>query len=124
MHLKKRCHRKYVKYCRLFGVYIPKKDADWEVEPEEEEEMAADLSYDFHLHYQTYDNCDAEEFVAPEGRQHDDKKNTASDWFLCRCQLCGGSAIHRRCGDVLSVDMQSVHRCQVKNKMTTVSSGK
>ena len=90
----KRCHKRYVKYCRLYGVYVPKKDADWELDH---------VFYNFADQYQdNYDECDAETCLCPEGREHDtdDVSDTAYDWYICLCAACATSGIHRKCGNI------------------------
>ena len=89
----KLCHKKYVNYCRQYGIYVPKKDADWESKDFE--------FYDFSSQYQdNYDKCDAKTCLCKheDGRKHDTQD--ISDWYISICKSCATSGMHKKCGDI------------------------
>lgn len=106
---KKNCHKTFLKKCRDFGIYIPSKDADWELEGNHFGDSKVD--YNFGDHYRDYDQCDAKECLCPEpeGRKHDtdDVNNKAYPWYIVLCQGCGGSGIHQKCGNLSVKEIES-----------------
>ncbi|XP_026472743.1 PHD finger protein 7-like isoform X1 [Ctenocephalides felis] len=57
----------FVEEMRRIGVYVPKKDASWELEPE--------AFYDLYLRY---DKCDAEPCLCPDGKNHRGREDSRS----------------------------------------------
>lgn len=72
---------------RQRGVYIPEKDASWELEPN---------AFDDQLERPS--ECDAEECRCRYGRDFDDCKR----WDLIMCATCGSTCRHDQCMDVPS----------------------
>lgn len=71
------------------GIYIPERDASWELEANAFSELL-----------EVYNRCDALSCLCEKGRAHSAK----SGWFeVIRCRLCGSTGTHRRCSD-LQVD--------------------
>ncbi|CAL8273850.1 unnamed protein product [Merluccius merluccius] len=65
------------------GIYIPDRDASWELESNAFEELL-----------QVYENCDAPDCCCRKGRSYSAK----SGWFeVLRCRLCGSRGTHRKC---------------------------
>ncbi|XP_008275350.1 G2/M phase-specific E3 ubiquitin-protein ligase [Stegastes partitus] len=71
------------------GIYIPERDASWELEANAFSELL-----------EVYTRCDALSCLCEKGPTHSAK----SGWFeVIRCRLCGSTGTHRRCSD-LNVD--------------------
>ncbi|XP_049918248.1 G2/M phase-specific E3 ubiquitin-protein ligase [Epinephelus moara] len=71
------------------GIYIPERDASWELEANAYSELL-----------EVYSRCDALNCVCNDGRMHSAK----SGWFeVIRCRLCGSRGTHRKCSG-LKVD--------------------
>ncbi|XP_022067648.2 G2/M phase-specific E3 ubiquitin-protein ligase [Acanthochromis polyacanthus] len=71
------------------GIYIPERDASWELEANAFSELL-----------EVYNRCDALSCLCEKGRAHSAK----SGWFeVIRCRLCGSTGTHRRCSE-LQVD--------------------
>ncbi|XP_071403247.1 G2/M phase-specific E3 ubiquitin-protein ligase, partial [Centroberyx affinis] len=71
------------------GIYIPERDASWELETNAFAELL-----------EVYERCDALTCLCSKGRTHSAK----TGWFeLVRCRLCGSRGTHRRCSE-LAVD--------------------
>ncbi|XP_038585264.1 G2/M phase-specific E3 ubiquitin-protein ligase [Micropterus salmoides] len=65
------------------GIYIPERDASWEMEANAYSELL-----------QVYNRCDALTCLCNEGRTHSAK----TGWFeVIRCWLCGSGGTHRKC---------------------------
>ncbi|XP_026194631.1 G2/M phase-specific E3 ubiquitin-protein ligase isoform X2 [Anabas testudineus] len=65
------------------GIYIPERDASWELEANAYSELL-----------EVYKRCDALTCLCDNGRTHCAK----TGWFeLIRCQLCGSRGTHRKC---------------------------
>uniref|UniRef100_A0A8C5F5G6 G2/M-phase specific E3 ubiquitin protein ligase n=1 Tax=Gadus morhua TaxID=8049 RepID=A0A8C5F5G6_GADMO len=76
------------------GIYIPERDASWELESNAFEELL-----------QVYENCDAPDCCCRQGRSHSAK----TGWFeIVRCRLCGSRGTHRRCS---GLDLDSSWAC-------------
>ncbi|XP_056445773.1 G2/M phase-specific E3 ubiquitin-protein ligase [Gadus chalcogrammus] len=76
------------------GIYIPERDASWELESNAFEELL-----------QVYENCDAPDCCCRQGRSHSAK----TGWFeIVRCKLCGSRGTHRRCS---GLDLDSSWAC-------------
>ncbi|CAL8298530.1 unnamed protein product [Arctogadus glacialis] len=76
------------------GIYIPERDASWELESNAFEELL-----------QVYENCDAPDCCCRQGRSHSAK----TGWFeIVRCMLCGSRGTHRRCS---GLDLDSSWAC-------------
>ncbi|XP_066468208.1 G2/M phase-specific E3 ubiquitin-protein ligase [Tiliqua scincoides] len=65
------------------GIYIPEKDASWELE----ENAYQDL-------LQCYQHCDARRCLCKNGRDYNEPD---SKWEIKRCQYCGSSGTHMAC---------------------------
>ncbi|XP_042356642.1 G2/M phase-specific E3 ubiquitin-protein ligase [Plectropomus leopardus] len=71
------------------GIYIPERDASWELEANAYSELL-----------EVYTRCDALACLCNDGRTHSAK----SGWFeVIRCRLCGSTGTHRKCSG-LKVD--------------------
>ncbi|XP_076604161.1 G2/M phase-specific E3 ubiquitin-protein ligase [Chaetodon auriga] len=71
------------------GIYIPERDASWELEPNAYSELL-----------EVYKRCDAPTCLCNDGRTHCAK----TGWFeVIRCRLCGSGGTHRKCSG-LKVD--------------------
>ncbi|KAM9842566.1 G2/M phase-specific E3 ubiquitin-protein ligase [Aulostomus maculatus] len=65
------------------GIYIPERDASWELEANAYSELL-----------EVYMNCDAVACLCNSGRRHSAK----TGWFeVIRCRLCGSRGTHRKC---------------------------
>ncbi|XP_041827269.1 G2/M phase-specific E3 ubiquitin-protein ligase [Melanotaenia boesemani] len=65
------------------GIYIPERDASWELEANAYSELL-----------EVYTRCDSLTCLCDDGRTH----STKSGWFeVIRCQLCGSKGTHRKC---------------------------
>ncbi|XP_053700466.1 G2/M phase-specific E3 ubiquitin-protein ligase isoform X1 [Synchiropus splendidus] len=83
--------KEYQEEMLRMGIYIPERDASWELEANAYSELL-----------QVYSNCDAETCVCRSGRSHSAK----TGWFhVVRCLLCGSTGTHRKCSG-LSLDTQ------------------
>ncbi|XP_075883846.1 G2/M phase-specific E3 ubiquitin-protein ligase [Nelusetta ayraudi] len=70
------------------GIYIPERDASWELEPNAYSELL-----------EVYRNCDAVTCLCNQGRSHAPK----TGWFrILRCCLCGSKGTHRKCSGLKS----------------------
>ncbi|CAL8283206.1 unnamed protein product [Lota lota] len=79
------CNNKerFQKEMLTMGIYIPERDASWELESNAFEELL-----------QVYENCDAPDCCCRHGRSYSAK----TGWFeIVRCRLCGSRGTHRRC---------------------------
>lgn len=68
------------------GIYIPERDASWELESGAYSDLL-----------EVYSRCDALSCVCPEGRNHTAKTGYME---IIRCRLCGSRGTHRRCSDL------------------------
>ncbi|XP_066973789.1 uncharacterized protein [Macrobrachium rosenbergii] len=73
----------FVEEMQNFGVYVPEKDASWELEPNAYSELERPV------------RCDAPKCLCPDGRKRDD---IGTRWEILLCSLCGASGIHITCG--------------------------
>ncbi|XP_069391325.1 G2/M phase-specific E3 ubiquitin-protein ligase isoform X1 [Paralichthys olivaceus] len=65
------------------GIYIPERDASWELEANAYSELL-----------EVYDHCDALTCLCNDGPTHSAK----TGWFeVIRCRLCGSRGTHRKC---------------------------
>ncbi|XP_065822271.1 G2/M phase-specific E3 ubiquitin-protein ligase [Labrus bergylta] len=65
------------------GIYIPERDASWELEANAFSELL-----------EVYSRCDALTCLCKGGRTH----STKTGWFeVIRCRLCGSGGTHRKC---------------------------
>ncbi|XP_070698354.1 G2/M phase-specific E3 ubiquitin-protein ligase-like [Pempheris klunzingeri] len=70
------------------GIFIPERDASWELEAEAYSELLV-----------VYRRCDALTCLCNDGRTHSAK----SGWFeVIRCRLCGSRGTHRKCSGLES----------------------
>uniref|UniRef100_A0A6A7FRD7 G2/M phase-specific E3 ubiquitin-protein ligase n=1 Tax=Hirondellea gigas TaxID=1518452 RepID=A0A6A7FRD7_9CRUS len=74
---------KFIAAMQEFGIYVPEKDASWELEPNAYQDLL-----------QRPVNCEAPICLCPSGRNFD---KDDSPWELAFCQLCGSQGIHGRC---------------------------
>ncbi|KAK7065286.1 Zinc ion binding [Halocaridina rubra] len=73
----------FVEEMQKVGIYVPEKDASWELEPNAYIELERPV------------RCDAKICRCPEGRKLDD---IGTRWEILLCNLCGSSGIHITCG--------------------------
>ncbi|XP_064089997.1 uncharacterized protein LOC135204004 [Macrobrachium nipponense] len=73
----------FVEEMQNFGIYVPEKDASWELEPNAYIELERPV------------RCDAPKCFCPDGRKRDD---IGTRWEILLCSLCGASGIHITCG--------------------------
>lgn len=80
-----RCNNKpeFTKAMLSCGIYIPEKDASWELEPNAFEELTERYSY-----------CDKEKCICPKGREYDVDD---TEWEVILCEGCGSQGIHLGC---------------------------
>ncbi|XP_064484319.1 PHD finger protein 7-like isoform X1 [Ornithodoros turicata] len=71
----------------LCGIYIPDRDAAWEMEPN----AFSDLLYE-------YAQCDAPRCRCPRGKTY--SVNNDPRWEVIRCQACGAKGVHVACGNL------------------------
>ncbi|OXA64761.1 PHD finger protein 7 isoform X2 [Folsomia candida] len=81
-----RDNKEYINSLMLNGIYVPIKDAAWELEPDAYSELK--LSYSV---------CDATPCLCPSGRKFVEKRG---DWALLRCGACAAAAVHVGCGNL------------------------
>ena len=79
----------FSKVAASLGVYIPVQDATWEQE---------EGFYGFQEQGQLYSTCDASKCLCPKGRKH---TLNGTYFELIRCEQCGSSAVHIKCGNLL-----------------------
>ncbi|XP_006890028.1 PREDICTED: G2/M phase-specific E3 ubiquitin-protein ligase-like [Elephantulus edwardii] len=70
------------------GIYIPEKDASWELEENAYQELL-----------QHYERCDVRRCRCKEGREY---SAPDSKWEIKRCQCCGSSGTHLACSSLRS----------------------
>lgn len=75
----------YVNAMRKRGIYVPCRDASWELE--------SDAFSSLHL---APDSCDAVQCMCPRGPWFQ-AKWPSSEWSLLKCIYCGSKAIHVHC---------------------------
>ncbi|XP_023231422.1 G2/M phase-specific E3 ubiquitin-protein ligase-like [Centruroides sculpturatus] len=68
---------------KTYGIYIPEKDAAWELEQNAYRELLF-----------RYSQCDASLCLCPKGRKFKSK----NQWNVILCNTCGSKGCHRRCG--------------------------
>ncbi|XP_055549203.1 serine-rich adhesin for platelets-like isoform X2 [Wyeomyia smithii] len=80
------CNNKddFTRFMQQRGVFVPEKDAAWELEPNAFGEQLERPSV-----------CDAEECFCRHGREYDDEK-----WDLRLCETCGSTCRHDLCMEV------------------------
>lgn len=71
----------YIQSIRKRGIFLPDRDAAWELEPNAYESFQVTLS------------CNARPCLCPDGPEHTVKRSN-SKWFLLKCISCGSSAVH------------------------------
>jgi len=74
------------------GVYIPDRDAQWELEDGA-----------FSALYRRHSSCDAPTCTCPLGREHQEQD---SDWELVLCELCGAQGVHAACAGLDNVNLR------------------
>ncbi|XP_061843656.1 G2/M phase-specific E3 ubiquitin-protein ligase [Nerophis lumbriciformis] len=87
------CNNKeeYQEEMKRMGIYMPERDASWELEAHAYSELL-----------EVYSNCDAHFCLDDCGRAH----SAQGGWFqVIRCRLCGSRGTHRKCSG-LNVDTQ------------------
>lgn len=75
----------FVKEMKQHGVFVPQRDASWELAPGAFQELLS-----------PYYNCDAEYCLCPSGRRHMSSE-IDSPWCLLTCTLCGSAGTHANC---------------------------
>ncbi|MBN3277309.1 G2E3 ligase, partial [Polyodon spathula] len=68
------------------GIYIPEKDASWELEENAYSELL-----------QSYQHCDVRHCFCRKGREYSQPN---SKWEIVRCQYCGSRGTHRSCSSL------------------------
>ncbi|XP_078050635.1 uncharacterized protein LOC144477074 isoform X2 [Augochlora pura] len=76
--------RKFQKEMLEYGIFIPRQDASWELEPNAFQELLF-----------RHDQCDAPICLCPKGRKH---TSFNAKWELVLCRTCGSQGIHMSCG--------------------------
>lgn len=84
----------FVEAMKKQGIYIPSRDASWELE----ENAYSDLLF-------SYSHCDAITCYCPKGRTYSSNHNDNGSWNLLLCVTCGSQGCHRKCSNML-VDNQ------------------
>ncbi|XP_037068892.1 PHD finger protein 7-like [Pollicipes pollicipes] len=79
----------FLKHMRHFGIFIPKRDASWEMVPNAFGELL-----ERHL------MCDVRYCLCSRGRAHQDSEDDSSPWRLCVCDTCGSAGTHLACSDL------------------------
>ncbi|KAF0312669.1 G2/M phase-specific E3 ubiquitin-protein ligase [Amphibalanus amphitrite] len=103
----------FLKHMRHFGIFIPKRDASWEMVPNAFGELL-----ERHL------VCDVRYCLCSQGRSHQEN-DTDSPWRLCVCGTCGSAGTHLACSDLdESVTVWSCPSCTLEpapaNKKSTL----
>ncbi|XP_074602909.1 E3 ubiquitin-protein ligase PHF7-like [Brevipalpus obovatus] len=82
------CNNKddFVQEMLQFGIYLPEKDASWELE----DQAYGDL-------YVSYSRCDALNCLCPNGRDYD---KACTPWDVVVCRLCASHGTHVECGSI------------------------
>ncbi|CAL8090380.1 unnamed protein product [Orchesella dallaii] len=81
---------------RKSGVYLPDRDATWELEPNA-----------FAEHTEVYSRCDADICRCPKGREYSSSSDS-KPYKIVRCGACAAAAVHTRCGNLKNLTW----RCQ------------
>ncbi|KAK1160563.1 G2/M phase-specific E3 ubiquitin-protein ligase-like [Acipenser oxyrinchus oxyrinchus] len=68
------------------GIYIPERDASWELEENAYSELL-----------QSYQHCDVRHCFCRKGREY---SQPGSKWEIVRCQYCGSRGTHRSCSSL------------------------
>ncbi|XP_071414100.1 G2/M phase-specific E3 ubiquitin-protein ligase isoform X1 [Pithys albifrons albifrons] len=74
---------KFQKEMLRMGIYIPERDASWELEENAYQELL-----------QCYQHCDVRRCLCKEGRNYNEPD---SKWEIKRCQYCGSRGTHLAC---------------------------
>lgn len=91
---------------RTYGIYIPEKDASWELEQNAYQELLF-----------RYSKCDASLCLCPKGRNF---KN--SHWNVVLCNTCGSRGCHKKCGMLNdSITEWECNDCQSVRNLTLTS---
>ena len=91
--------KKMSKMAREVGVYLPHKDADWEL-PEHAS------FYNFADHYNPKRSCDVavcQNGAGTEGRRRND---VDGEFEIVACTMCGNNSAHTKCGNIDPVSLQ------------------
>lgn len=76
----------YIQLIRERGIFLPDRDASWELEPNAYDSFQLTLS------------CNAKPCLCPYGPIHA-VKQSKSKWFLLKCIFCGSNAMHKLCSN-------------------------
>ena len=93
-----KCKKRYVAAAQHRGVYIPEKDADWEL----------DSSFD--MHESEFDKCDIEDengqpaCKCARGTEYDESEHKRKAWYIVNCSLCAAHGCHRQCRNIAAKD--------------------
>jgi hypothetical protein len=96
-----KCKRRYVKDSQKRGVFIPDKDADWEL----------DSSFDGHV--REYDKCDIEDKDGnpacknDRGPNFDQPEHKRNPHYIVLCSLCAAHGCHRSCRNIPAKDCEN-----------------
>ncbi|CAL8088248.1 unnamed protein product [Orchesella dallaii] len=82
------------------GVFVPEKDASWELEPNAFQDLSRRRL-----------RCDCNQCLCPQGRKFRDI-HTEGQWYIVRCVLCGGTATHVECGQVNDIVKWACGTCK------------
>ncbi|XP_050068693.1 dentin sialophosphoprotein-like [Anopheles maculipalpis] len=88
---------KFVAEVPLRGVFVPERDAAWELEPNAFQEQLLRPTV-----------CDAEDCKCQAGRTLDDRQ-----WPLVICGSCGSTCRHRQCMDQTAEGGSQIYLCQL-----------
>ncbi|XP_076642992.1 uncharacterized protein LOC143353496 isoform X2 [Halictus rubicundus] len=78
--------KKFQKAMLEYGIFIPRQDASWELEPNAFQELLY-----------RHDQCDAPICLCPKGRKY---TSFNAKWELTLCRTCGSQGIHMACGQL------------------------
>nr|XP_033338500.1 uncharacterized protein LOC117227412 isoform X1 [Megalopta genalis] len=78
--------KKFQKAMLEYGIFIPRQDASWELEPNAFQELLF-----------RHDQCDALICLCPKGRKY---TSFNAKWELVLCRTCGSQGIHMSCGQL------------------------
>lgn len=83
----------YIRRIRMRGVFVPDRDASWELEPNAYDTLRISHS------------CGAEHCSCPFGAAHQNK-DPSNEWHLLKCIYCGSNAVHIHCYGLSSTEFK------------------
>ena len=94
----RKCKRRYVRAAQVRGVYIPEKDADWE------------LDGSFDDNEREHDSCDITDAegksacICEKGIKYDEPGHKRNKWYIVLCSICAAHGCHRKCRNIPAKD--------------------